>query len=595
MTNRETATAAKPCWFGSNERPLFGCLHTPSRQTRTAGVVLCAPFGHEYMVSYQAYRRLAESLAQAGFPVLRFDYDGTGDSAGQASDDGRVAAWQKSIGRAIAELRQRTGVKDVTLIGVRLGALLAASVAAEHGVAALVLVAPVANGRVYTRELLALRAMNAAANSANVAEEEVAGYPLTASTRADLALLDIAKMPGPLAPAALIFARDDMSGNEERIAAALNSGGTDASLIRVGGYSAMMPDDAYNARAPDAMWGETVQWLAARFAVRTDASIPESTDPERVTATLVESGGAVREEIVTIRGMVGIVTEPAMPGQASGRPAIILTNIGANHRVGTHRLYVTIARSLAAHGFTVVRFDRAGIGDSPATPRSRANDVYAEGGVDDVRAAIDAVVARRGVTNCALVGLCSGAYFSYHAAVADPRVAGLVLINPLAFHWREGDSLAVRTRETYKSTTFYLRTARDLHAWKRLFQGDINVLGIGRTLATRLTERAAFTWRRVIAHIRRSEQALTDIGQGFLALDRRGTECMLVFGAEDGGIDLMIHHLGHDASLLRGRPRFRLEIVDGADHTFTPLWSQVRLSDLISRHFATRFVAKETP
>ena len=90
----------RPLWFGSEDRPLFGWLHVPEDKLARGCVLLNPPLGIEAVSAHAAYRRLADRLAEVGFAVLRFDYDGTGDSAGQTHDPGRVAAWLGSIREA---------------------------------------------------------------------------------------------------------------------------------------------------------------------------------------------------------------------------------------------------------------------------------------------------------------------------------------------------------------------------------------------------------------------------------------------------------------------------------------------------------------
>ena len=59
-------------WFGPPERPLLGFYHAgAARSLRSRAVVLCYPFGHQYTAAYQAYRRLAEMLAEEGAPSLQ--------------------------------------------------------------------------------------------------------------------------------------------------------------------------------------------------------------------------------------------------------------------------------------------------------------------------------------------------------------------------------------------------------------------------------------------------------------------------------------------------------------------------------------------
>ncbi|HZZ12118.1 MAG TPA: alpha/beta hydrolase, partial [Paraburkholderia sp.] len=101
----------------------FGWLHPA---VGPGGVVLCYPFGYDGLCTYRGMRRLAERLAAGGSTVLRFDYPGTGDSAGDAGEPGRWRAWIDSIKEAVAFLRDTRGVTRVTLCGLRLGGTLAA-------------------------------------------------------------------------------------------------------------------------------------------------------------------------------------------------------------------------------------------------------------------------------------------------------------------------------------------------------------------------------------------------------------------------------------------------------------------------------------
>src|SRR5918992_3821916 len=111
-----------PFFFGSSQQPLYGVYHPPkARVPRRIGVVLCYPLWQEYMRAHRAFRQLAILLAKAGFPVLRFDYFGTGDSGGD-SESGDVAQWTADVCTAIDELKDTAGVRSVSLVGLRVGA-----------------------------------------------------------------------------------------------------------------------------------------------------------------------------------------------------------------------------------------------------------------------------------------------------------------------------------------------------------------------------------------------------------------------------------------------------------------------------------------
>jgi hypothetical protein len=115
--------------------------------------LICQPVGHEYVRSYNAIRRLCRRLAQSGFPVLKFDYCGLGDSYGDGSE-ATADEWRANIRAAARELARLSGRSELTVIGVRLGGLLAAGMSLEGVVARdLVLWDPVVNGADYLDEL----------------------------------------------------------------------------------------------------------------------------------------------------------------------------------------------------------------------------------------------------------------------------------------------------------------------------------------------------------------------------------------------------------------------------------------------------------
>jgi uncharacterized protein len=149
---------AVPLFFGEGRRRLFG-VYDPAVSRAGAGsrnvraIVFCPPWGPEYYVTHGALRRLATNLSLAGHHVLRFDYFGVGDSAGE-SEDGDLDGWCSDIEMAVDELLGMTRISRICLIGMRLGATLAASFARNRkDVDALVLWDPVFAGREYLDEL----------------------------------------------------------------------------------------------------------------------------------------------------------------------------------------------------------------------------------------------------------------------------------------------------------------------------------------------------------------------------------------------------------------------------------------------------------
>jgi pimeloyl-ACP methyl ester carboxylesterase len=147
--------------------------------------------------------------------VLRFDYDGTGDAAGDELDPDRWGAWQRSVHHAVDELLHASGVTDVCLLGVRLGATIAALAApTRDDVAGLAVIAPVLSGKFWLREM---RAVQAAMGRPQPPAEfalpegvlETVGLLMPAETRTAIGAVDLETLERPPAAKCLVIDRDD--------------------------------------------------------------------------------------------------------------------------------------------------------------------------------------------------------------------------------------------------------------------------------------------------------------------------------------------------------------------------------------------------
>ncbi len=140
-------------------------------------------------------------------------------------------------------------------------------------------------------------------------------------------------------------------------------------------------------------------------------------------------------------GLLGILTMPAAP--RDGAPAVVLLNAGLLHRVGPNRLHVEIARRLGEHGYSSLRFDMSGVGDSELVEGGLLD---IDRSVSDVVAAMDAVGAATGADRFVIMGLCTGAFNGFRAALRDDRVAGCVLIDGYAYPTPKSQFRHYRTR-----------------------------------------------------------------------------------------------------------------------------------------------------
>jgi alpha/beta superfamily hydrolase len=138
-----------PEYFGAESRRLFGTFHARNPASAPGrAVVLCNAFGREGIQLHRMFRILAERLSRTGSDVLRFDYYGTGDSAGD-DNEGDLAGWTDDVVTAQAELLRRVPGSEVVLVGARLGANIAQRAAERIAPARLVMLDPILEGPDY--------------------------------------------------------------------------------------------------------------------------------------------------------------------------------------------------------------------------------------------------------------------------------------------------------------------------------------------------------------------------------------------------------------------------------------------------------------
>ena len=155
--------------------------------------------------------------------------------------------------------------------------------------------------------------------------------------------------------------------------------------------------------------------------------------------------------------LVGVLARP----EDAGDVAVLIMVGGPQYRVGSHRQFTLLARDLSRHGYTSLRFDYAGMGDSEGQ-RARFDTVHA-----DVDAAIAALQdAAPEVRRIVLFGLCDAASMAMIHAPTRPDIAGLVLLNPWV---HEGEYLPEVRLSRYRSQ---LATGQ---SWRRLLTrpGDV--------------------------------------------------------------------------------------------------------------------------
>ncbi len=249
--------------------------------------------------------------------------------------------------------------------------------------------------------------------------------------------------------------------------------------------------------------------------------------------------------------LLGIIASPA--GEPARKGVLIIVG-GPQYRVGSHRQFVLLSRTLAEAGFPVMRFDYRGMGDST-------------GGIHDfehINADIAAAIDAFG-TSCpqleqiVLWGLCDAASASllYWDATQDARVTGVVMLNP----WVRTEAGLAKTHLKH----YYGQRLLQADFWRKLLTGN---LGLGRSL------------KGLVANVRTagqngrstsSDQMLPFQKRMARGLKEFGGSALLILSGNDLTAKEFADALKTDrtwrASLLRGH--VALVDIDGADHTFS--------------------------
>jgi len=285
--------------------------------------------------------------------------------------------------------------------------------------------------------------------------------------------------------------------------------------------------------------------------------------------------------------LIGIYTPGTTPATTPGkRPGIVLVNSGVVHRVGPNRLYVNIARQLAAAGYPVLRFDLSAIGDS--SPRSDSLS-FEKSAISETSAAMAALGVRSGASGFILCGICSGADIAFLTTRDNPAVVGAVLINGRGLHGVTDDSgdaieasldstlsAGISARYLWKSALF------NPDSWRKLLGGQVKHLELLSVVGQQLL--------RPFACRDRTPECAPGLRAAFHAVLDRGVKLLVVYSEGDPSLDYMKLMFGKEMKKIAACQNFAEIHLPGADHTFTPRHSRneliAALRNWIESHFA---------
>jgi pimeloyl-ACP methyl ester carboxylesterase len=423
----------KPFYLTSGGDTVAAIYQPVTGAATGTAVLIVPPFGWDDQTSYRPRRDWSQALAAKGFANLRIDLPGTGDSSGSARDPALVEAWTAAVSAGVEWLRN-AGADRIAVIALGAGGLLTLRAIAEgSAVDDLVLWGVPATGRALIREIKAfgrLEQFQTGEPAEEVPADELCagGHVLGAETIAALSKLDGAGLSRRKGPSrALILGRDGI-GPDQGLLEALEATGADVRTNPGRGWGAAL--ERAQSKSPTAIFAAVNAWLA-ESARPGDAPVG---DIVLSAAEFGASGERIRETPVVFNGagrqLFAVVAEPIDAPMADG--TVVLFNAGAIRRIGPNRMWTEASRRWAAMGVPVVRIDLEGIGDAEGDSSQYTTDegFYTEALVEQARTALRLADQWRLPPRFLLAGLCSGAWWSFELALDDPRVRGVIMLNP---------------------------------------------------------------------------------------------------------------------------------------------------------------------
>ncbi len=434
-------------------------------------IVLVPPFAEEKKAAQRAVVEAARAFASSGFTTWRFDFRGTGDSAGE---QGQVSCedWLADLCAVMATARAEQPALPLTLVGLRFGAALAWLAAeADGGVDQLVLWEPVTSGASYMRQNrqrsqirkeLTAGEGPAATGGGEFAAFDFDGFAVSSELHRGLAAVDLAAGALPACRRVLTL---QISGSSrlkkplEDLHERARAGGLEAELDNV---------------AVEAFWSAIGLVDASPVAQRTLAWLDaEPVAASAVQQTAIEQRCAVAPGVTATpvvmpsgdQSVVGVLYEPA-----GGRPqrAVVLLHGWSGYRIGPAGLLTTAARAFAAAGYAAFSFDFRGRGESDwEVGKASLNSM-----IRDAERAVAYVTERTGAAQVTLLGLCSGSEVALAASLSDARVDSLALWSAPIFSGNF--DLARRARRSRKVLGDYGRKLLLRETWAKLLSGRLN-------------------------------------------------------------------------------------------------------------------------
>ncbi|KGJ97331.1 hydrolase 1, exosortase A system-associated [Colwellia psychrerythraea] len=270
------------------------------------------------------------------------------------------------------------------------------------------------------------------------------------------------------------------------------------------------------------------------------------------------------KQLIAIEHLPMVEALPSDKTQA--KKGLIIVVGGPQTRVGSHRLFVYLARALAKRGITVFRFDYTGAGDSEGEISPFTNVK------NDISAAIDTFKQRHDdITDLALWGLCDAAsaiLLYLNETAQQDKIKHLFLVNP----WVRQTHTAAKTY----LRSYYIKRIVSKDFWHKLLSGKVK----GKMAFGEI--KSFHKQSQVSQNTNTADNFVTQMLQG---LDEFTGKCNIMLSGNDLTADefkLLVKSNKHWRDIT-ARDTIDVQTISQTDHTFSQRDKQNQLVKLVCR------------
>jgi len=235
-------------------------------------------------------------------------------------------------------------------------------------------------------------------------------------------------------------------------------------------------------------------------------------------------------------------------------------------------MWVEAARRWAARGIPVLRMDFNAVGESDGGPLRDVPGLYHGDLMNDIEAALAFLRTRFESPRLVLLGLCSGAHWAFQTALRHREVRAAVLLNPRCFFWDPEIDYRRELRRAVNGVT-------DSSAWRRLARGAISPERIGKAVQ-------ALTGRIRAGRLGADPPQIDPVAmaRAIETIEKNKSFLTLVFTEGEPLLQEMEEE-GHMPA--DNHPFIQCIRLANCGHTFRPIWSQVRVHEIIDKAIET--------